>query len=128
MTAGFEDGGSRNSKFEIRNSKLEIRPIFGFRFSIFGLSVGLLFLYFFALNPKCWPAEKQDSGFRIQDSDPFLVYRYQANPFAKPELKLIALGNQKSEIRNQKWSYSLFPVPYSLPRRRRLLGRGMPTR
>ena len=85
--------------------------------------IGLLFLYFFALNPRCWPAEKQVSGLRGQvpaespdtrhrAPDTFMIYRYQANPYVAPERKLIALTEDrktKIETRNSPdFRFSIF--------------------
>ena len=103
-----------------------------------GLSLFLVILFALVLNPRCWPEEQasgagfqvsgagnQKSEIRNQKSPDALLLLHQANPYVKPELKLVALdqdsgaGNQKSEIRNQKSADTMIFLhrasPYAMP-------------
>ena len=85
-----------------------------------GMVVLLLVLYALFLNPRCWPAEKVSSvkAKGSPETTPTLIFVHQANPYAAPELKLIALGKRADgQMGSGQWAVGgqLWKVPQGLP-------------
>jgi hypothetical protein len=87
----------------------------------------LLVVYALFLNPRCWPEEQPSvfsSQLSVKNVEAFLLLRHEANPYVKPELKLIALGGQDSGFSPPRredsgetsfsLSRSLYPLPFRL--------------
>ena len=93
-----------------------MRPGFGSEERPFrwGLFILLLVLYALFLNPRCWP-KHQVPGVRYPvsggESAPVVILRHQRNPYAEPQLKLIALNGQvpggRGQLSGQNFSGSI---------------------